>query len=383
MATPVPKNPKLYKTIVREASKKFKSPSGIYRSAWIVREYLKRGGKYKTKSKPKSSSPGLRRWFREEWVDVTTGQKCGSRSTKKYPVCRPTKRISKKTPRTVSEISKKSLKRAIRKKQHLREKGNIQFGRGKIADEYKLFLEDLKKYEMEETDKILQTETDIPIKLQKLQELKNHIKQLKEQKQEEKRQKKEQLKKEFYKKKKEIKKRIEMESAALLKKEQDSQLQTVLQAPDQGPELEPELIQDGGRAQYRGRRSKVMVKVPKNVKKWAKYFFVLKKKGFQGAIETGNKRAKQLATKDTIPIEDVRYMRNWFARHVYTSYPTFKEWNKAGRPKGKEWHHRRGIQAWNSWGGNSGFRWVNSNKIIKQLNDYFGTDYNKIEKKIT
>ena len=51
----------------RLASKKFKSPSGVYRSSWIVREYKKRGGKYSGK---KSSSRGLKRWYREKWIDV-------------------------------------------------------------------------------------------------------------------------------------------------------------------------------------------------------------------------------------------------------------------------------------------------------------------------
>lgn len=136
---------------------------------------------------------------------------------------------------------------------------------------------------------------------------------------------------------------------------------------------------NGGKAQYRGRRSSVMITVPERVKKWGMYFFKLKKLGFKGAIETGNKRAKQLATKESIPIEDLRYMRNWYARHIYTSYPTFKKWNDAGRPKDKMWHNKRGIQAWISWGGNPGFNWVNSNKVINLLNHHFGTDYKKIK----
>ena len=36
---------------------------------------------------------GLKTWFKENWVDLSTGKKCGRKSAKsskrKYPVCRP------------------------------------------------------------------------------------------------------------------------------------------------------------------------------------------------------------------------------------------------------------------------------------------------------
>jgi hypothetical protein len=58
---------------------------------------------------------GLSRWFAEKWVDVKTGKPCG-RSGKKdkrksYPACRPSKRISSKTPKTASELSPKEKSR--------------------------------------------------------------------------------------------------------------------------------------------------------------------------------------------------------------------------------------------------------------------------------
>lgn len=118
-----------------------------------------------------------------------------------------------------------------------------------------------------------------------------------------------------------------------------------------------------------------MVKVPALVAKTADYFFKLKKIGFKGAIETGNKRAKQLSSKSEISLKDIRYIRAWFARHKFTSYPTYKKWLQAGRPKTKDQWNKRGIQAWNSWGGNAGFRWVNSKKIINLLNKHYNTDF--------
>ena len=50
----------------------------------------------------------LRRWFKEEWVDVKTGKPCGRQKGEKrggYPACRPSKRVSSKTPKTTKEMS--------------------------------------------------------------------------------------------------------------------------------------------------------------------------------------------------------------------------------------------------------------------------------------
>tara|TARA_R100000995_G_C3360322_1_gene67129 strand:- start:12 stop:293 length:282 start_codon:yes stop_codon:yes gene_type:complete len=60
------------------------------------------------KSKTKRASGGLSRWFKEEWVDVKTGKPCGRQKGEKrdgYPACRPKKRVSSKTPKTVGEMS--------------------------------------------------------------------------------------------------------------------------------------------------------------------------------------------------------------------------------------------------------------------------------------
>ena len=133
------------------------------------------------------------------------------------------------------------------------------------------------------------------------------------------------------------------------------------------------------RSQYHGKQSKVMVKVPENVKKTALYSFKLKKLGFGGGLETGWKRAKQLATKESISIQDLRYMRAWFARHIYTSYPTYKKWAKAGRPKTKEWHSKHGIISWLIWGADAGFKWVNSQKNINLLNKHYNKNYKSMK----
>ena len=53
------------------------------------------------------SSGGLTRWFKENWVDVNTGKPCGRQKGEKrgYPACRPSKRVSSKTPKTTKEMS--------------------------------------------------------------------------------------------------------------------------------------------------------------------------------------------------------------------------------------------------------------------------------------
>ena len=66
------------------------------------------------------------------------------------------------------------------------------------------------------------------------------------------------------------------------------------------------------RSQYYGKRSSVMIPVPENVKKVAEYSFKLRDMGFKGGIETGWKRAKQLATKKEIPIQDLKFMHAFF-----------------------------------------------------------------------
>ena len=51
---------------------------------------------------PKKSNTGLTKWFKEEWVDLKTGEKCGRKSAKNskrpYPACRPKAVAKKMTP---------------------------------------------------------------------------------------------------------------------------------------------------------------------------------------------------------------------------------------------------------------------------------------------
>lgn len=166
MPIAVPVDTSLYKKVLNEAKRTFKVWPSAYASGWVVHQYKKRGGRYKSLNvKPKSHSPSknkspskhkssskhklhsrhksssrpkshsrsrqrsdsrpLRRWFDEVWIDVCHLPKivpCGrqhlSHDTyeKDYPYCRPLKRITPNTPRTARELSRSEIKSRCRRK---------------------------------------------------------------------------------------------------------------------------------------------------------------------------------------------------------------------------------------------------------------------------
>jgi len=63
----------------------------------------------------------LKRWFKEEWVDVRTGKPCGRKKGEKRgtPYCRPSKRVSKKTPKTSKELTSSEKKSRVAQKKRL------------------------------------------------------------------------------------------------------------------------------------------------------------------------------------------------------------------------------------------------------------------------
>ena len=63
----------------------------------------------------------LKRWFKEEWIDVRTGKPCGRRKGEKrgVPYCRPKKKISSKTGKTASEMSASEKAAKIKEKKAL------------------------------------------------------------------------------------------------------------------------------------------------------------------------------------------------------------------------------------------------------------------------
>jgi len=134
------KNQSLYEKVKEEADLRYKKPSA-YKSGWIVKTYKERGGTY-TGTKPKT---GLSRWYKERWTDV---------GDKDYPVYRPTIRVSKDTPLTVSEIDPQNLRKQIALKQRYKGEKNLPRFNKKISP-YPImprkkkgegFLDDLKSF---------------------------------------------------------------------------------------------------------------------------------------------------------------------------------------------------------------------------------------------
>ena len=73
------------------------------------------------KQRKGKAGASLRRWFKEEWTDVRTGKPCGRSPGEKRgtPYCRPKKRVSSKTPKTASELSKSEKKSRIAQKKRI------------------------------------------------------------------------------------------------------------------------------------------------------------------------------------------------------------------------------------------------------------------------
>jgi hypothetical protein len=119
---PLPKNKALYDRVKKEAKRKFKVWPSAYASGWLVKEYKRRGGTYSGK---KSKDQGIARWFNEKWINVCKLPRkvsCGRPKTslsewkKRYPYCRPSKRVSRSTPKTAKQLTKSEIQRRCKQK---------------------------------------------------------------------------------------------------------------------------------------------------------------------------------------------------------------------------------------------------------------------------
>jgi len=108
---PTPTNQELYNKVKAYADKIYVKPSA-YKSGFIVKKYKEMGGEYIDDKKPKN----LQRWFKEEWRDI---------GGLDYPVYRPTKKVSDKTPLIPSEIKPANLKKQIKLKQEIKGEFNL------------------------------------------------------------------------------------------------------------------------------------------------------------------------------------------------------------------------------------------------------------------
>jgi hypothetical protein len=124
---PVPTDTARYNRIKQQVKQKVKRWPSAYASAQLVSSYKRSGGRYSCRF------GDLNRWFGERWTDVCTGKPCGRKpgEQRKYPYCRPTRRINSSTPRTRQELTPEQIKRRCAKKHLLKTKTltkKTQFG---------------------------------------------------------------------------------------------------------------------------------------------------------------------------------------------------------------------------------------------------------------
>jgi hypothetical protein len=105
-----PLDVKLYQQVKQHADMIYQTPSA-YKSGWIVKTYKKLGGRYRGLAP--SSRQGLKRWFREKWTNQR-GQ-IGYQNSR--DVYRPTIRVTRQTPLTFDELSRREIVQARRQKQ--------------------------------------------------------------------------------------------------------------------------------------------------------------------------------------------------------------------------------------------------------------------------
>lgn len=90
------------------------------------------------KQRKGKAGASLRRWFKEEWVDISKKNKngkhppCGRKDAKtgkdkngkkrSYPKCRPKKKVSSKTPRTAGSLSPSQKKKLSAEKKKIKGK---------------------------------------------------------------------------------------------------------------------------------------------------------------------------------------------------------------------------------------------------------------------
>lgn len=143
----VPADKKLYDKVKAEADAKFLAPTSAYKSAWIVAQYKRRGGVYLNQKNDDAPS-GLARWFKEKWVDLmrpitdpTSKNKiigyepCGRKvatTSGTYPLCRPSKRVTIASPKTVDEVlgatnNMKNVQKVKKEKQKVKHTKRVRF----------------------------------------------------------------------------------------------------------------------------------------------------------------------------------------------------------------------------------------------------------------
>lgn len=133
-----PLDPSLWNEVKAYTRTRFPKWSA-YASGFASKIYKDRGGKWEDDGKGRP----LKRWFKEVWKDV---------GGKEYPTYRPTKRISKATPLTASEISPTNLRKQTALKQRYKGERNLPpfQGGAKSVEEKKAYAREYYRRNREE-----------------------------------------------------------------------------------------------------------------------------------------------------------------------------------------------------------------------------------------
>ena len=105
----------LWNNIKKDIQNRFKKRWNAYYSGLLVQEYKRQGGKFRGPKPGDIDKKPLARWFKEEWQSIGG----------KYPTYRPTKRISRQTPKTEAELSPAVKAKQIKLKQRIKGKENL------------------------------------------------------------------------------------------------------------------------------------------------------------------------------------------------------------------------------------------------------------------
>lgn len=128
---PEPVNKELYARAKAKVNQTYGTGTSAYRSMAIIKTYKSMGGTYRDDGGSKKTT----RWRKEKWIDLNQPKKgggyevCGHKNTQnnKYPLCRPSKTISKETPKKYQDISKSDIRSTNIAKQRIKGAGNIRF----------------------------------------------------------------------------------------------------------------------------------------------------------------------------------------------------------------------------------------------------------------
>jgi hypothetical protein len=123
----IPTDPKIYAQAIEVVKARVKRWPSAYASGQVVILYKKLmsdAHKQPYKNYVNKHATALARWYKEDWIDIRTGQKCGdiadsakNKNINYYPTCRPNKRVNKSTPVTVKELTPVQKAHMIKEKQ--------------------------------------------------------------------------------------------------------------------------------------------------------------------------------------------------------------------------------------------------------------------------